>query len=170
MTLKERNERVENVKRMSEHFSFVSSQLKTKARSFEILAGMCEYLISGLESGEERAKAGKSTARNITSKDIEVKGITFTPAKKFIASFKDLTFECDGITSHPLSASRTEEALTEYFASHQYMSVRDYATLCHCSTSTARRRIAEMLEEGKLERSGIARGLYKLRIENCASE
>ena len=54
MTLDERKEKVENIKRMSEHFSFVSSQLKTKARSFEILSGMCEYLISGLESGEER--------------------------------------------------------------------------------------------------------------------
>lgn len=54
MTLKERKEKVESVKRMSEHFSFVSSQLKTKARSFEILAGMCEFLITGLESGEER--------------------------------------------------------------------------------------------------------------------
>ena len=115
---------------------------------------------------EMGAKARKSTARNITSKDIEVKGITFTPAKKFIASIKELTFECEGITRHPLSASRTKEALTEYFATHQYMSVRDYATLCHCSTSTARRRIVEMLEKGKLERSGIARGLYKLRIEN----
>lgn len=115
---------------------------------------------------EVGAKAGKSTARNITSKDIEVKGITFTPAKKFIASIKELTFECEGITRHPLSESRTKEALTEYFTTHQYMSVRDYATLCHCSTSTARRRIVEMLEEGKLERSGIARGLYKLRIEN----
>lgn len=54
MTLNERNERVENVRRMSEHFSFVSSQLQTKARSFEILAEMCEFMITGLESGEER--------------------------------------------------------------------------------------------------------------------
>ena len=54
MTLKERNKRVESVRRMKEHFSFVHSQLQTKARSFEILAGMCEFLISGLESGEER--------------------------------------------------------------------------------------------------------------------
>jgi hypothetical protein len=53
MTLKERNERVESVRRMKEHFTFVHSQLQTKARSFEILSGMCEYLISGLESGEE---------------------------------------------------------------------------------------------------------------------
>lgn len=53
MTLKEREERIENIKRMSEHFSFVSSQLKTKVRSFEILSGMCEYLVNGLESGEE---------------------------------------------------------------------------------------------------------------------
>jgi hypothetical protein len=53
MTLKERNERVESVRRMKEHFTFVHSKLQTKARSFEILSGMCEYLISGLESGEE---------------------------------------------------------------------------------------------------------------------
>ena len=53
MTLEERNERVESVRRMKEHFSFVHSQLQTKARSFEILSGMCEYLINGLESGEE---------------------------------------------------------------------------------------------------------------------
>ena len=53
MTLKERNERVESVRRMKEHFSFVYSQLQTKVRSFEILSNMCEYLINGLESGEE---------------------------------------------------------------------------------------------------------------------
>ncbi len=53
MTLREREKRVEEIKRMSEQFSFVSSQLKTKARSFEILTGMCEYLINGLEAGED---------------------------------------------------------------------------------------------------------------------
>jgi hypothetical protein len=54
MTLNERNEKIESVRRMREHFIFVHSQLQTKARSFEILSGMCEYLISGLESGEEK--------------------------------------------------------------------------------------------------------------------
>ena len=33
----------------------------------------------------------------------------------------------------------SEEALAEHFATHQYISARNYATLCHCSESTARR-------------------------------
>ena len=42
----------------------------------------------------------------------------------------------------------------------------NYATLCHCSESTARRRIAQMLSEGTLEPSGFAKGLYKLTMDN----
>ena len=112
---------------------------------------------------EVGTKPGKSTARSITSKDIEAKGITFTPSKELKQKLKEFTFECDGIASHPLSALRTEEALTEHFTKQQYISARSYATLCHCSESTARRRIAQMLSEGKLVPSGIAKGLYKLK-------
>jgi predicted histone-like DNA-binding protein len=112
---------------------------------------------------EVGTKPGKSTARSITSKDIEAKGITFTPSKELKQKLKEFTFECDGIASHPLSALRTEEALTEHFTKQQYISARSYATLCHCSESTARRRIAQMLSEGKLMPSGIAKGLYKLK-------
>ena len=111
---------------------------------------------------EVGTKPGKSTAKSITSKDIEAKGITFTPSKKLSQRLKDITFECDGIVKHELSASRTEEVLTEYFATRQYISARNYATLCHCSESTARRRIAQMLKEGKLVKSGVAKGLYAL--------
>ena len=53
MTLNERNAKVESIRKMSEHFSLVSSQLQTKTRSFEILTGMCDRLIDDLESGEE---------------------------------------------------------------------------------------------------------------------
>ena len=112
---------------------------------------------------EVGTKPGKSTARSITSKDIEAKGITFTPSKELKQKLKEFTFECDGIASHPLSALPTEEALTEHFTKQQYISARSYATLCHCSESTARRRIAQMLSEGKLMPSGIAKGLYKLK-------
>lgn len=115
---------------------------------------------------EVGAKAGKSTAKSITSKDIEARGITFTPSKKLNQKLKALTFECDGIVKHELSTSRTEEALTEYFTTNQYISARSYATLCHCSESTARRRIAELVAKGELVPSGIARGLYKLKVEN----
>ena len=42
---------------------------------------------------EVGTKPGKSTARSITSKDIEAKGITFTPSKQLAQKLKELTFE-----------------------------------------------------------------------------
>lgn len=110
---------------------------------------------------EVGTKPGKSTAKSITSSDIVAKGITFQPSKHLTQVIDSLAFECDGIVGHPLSDLRTEEALTQHFACHQYISVRTYASLTHCSLSTARRRIAELVSEGRLVKSGIARGLYE---------
>ena len=147
----------------------------TPADVLAVWSAMEREIIRALENGrrvslgnlgtlrlEVGTKAGKSTAKSVTSKDIEAKGVTFTPSKKLNQKLKDITFECDGIVKHELSTSRTEEALTEHFAKHQYISARNYATLCHCSESTARRRIAQMLKEGKLVKSGVAKGLYAL--------
>ncbi len=115
---------------------------------------------------EVGTKQGKSTARSITSKDVEAKGVTFQPSKQLDRVLADLTFECDGIVAHPLSGTRTEETLTEYFATHQYISARTYATLTHCSESTARRRIAALVADGRLVPSGISKGLYEWKIDN----
>lgn len=150
----------------------------TPADVLAVWSAMEREIIRALENGRrvslgglgtlrlEVGTKGKSTAKSVTSKDIEAKGVTFTPSKKLNQKLKDITFECDGIVKHELSTSRTEEALTEYFTKYQYISARNYATVCHCSESTARRRIAEMLEEGKLVKSGVAKGLYKLKDES----
>ena len=116
-----------------------------------------------LEGG---TKQRKSTAQSITSKDVEAKGVTFQPSKQLDRVLADLTFEGDGIVAHPLSGTRTEEALTEHFTTHQYISARTYATLTHCSESTARRRIAALVADGRLVPSGISKGLYEWKIEN----
>ena len=113
---------------------------------------------------EVGAKAGKSTATNITSSDIVAKGLTFRPSKHLIQVIDDLAFECDGTVEHPLSAQRTEEALSEYFATHTHITVRTYASLTHCSIATARRRIAELLTDGRIVKSSIARGFYTLPL------
>lgn len=158
---------------IAENVSYANSS--TAADVLAVWNAMEYEIIRALEDGrrvslgnlgtlrlEVGTKPGKSTAKSITSKDIEAKGITFAPSKKLSQRLKDITFECDGIVKHELSASRTEEVLTEYFATRQYISARNYATLCHCSESTARRRIAEMIEEGRLVKSGVAKGLYAL--------
>ena len=113
---------------------------------------------------EVGSKPGKSTAKSITSSDIVAKSITFQPSKRLTQIIEGLTFECNGIVEHPLSAQRTEEALSEYFATHTHITVRTYATLTHCSIATARRRIAELLADGRLVRSNIARGVYTLPL------
>ena len=111
-----------------------------------------------LEVGIEKRKNAKE---GITSKEIIAKGITFTPSKKTIKMMESLTFECDGIVAHPLSESRAEEALDEYFSTHQYINTRTFATVSTCSLSTAYRRIEEMVTSGKLKKCPISRGLYE---------
>ena len=161
------------LKDMAESISHANSA--TPSDVIAVWDAMEREIIRALESGRRVAlgnlgtlrlevgtKAGKSTARSITNKDIEAKGVTFQPSKKLVQLLADFTFECDGIVGHALSDTRAEEALTEFFATHQYLSVRNYATLCHCSESTARRRIAEMVAAGRLVKSTIAKGLYEL--------
>ena len=63
--------------------------------------------------------------------------------------------------NHEKLAKALTEALNNYFAQHEYITVRNYAMLCRCSLSTARRHIAEMLADGRLAKSGITKGLYK---------
>ena len=155
--------------------SINNSSSAGKADVVGVWTAMEEEIIRALEDGRRVAlgnlgtlrlevgtKAGKSTAHSITSKDIEAKGLTFQPSKKLIQLLADFAFECDGIVEHPLSEVRTEETLAEFFATHQYLSVRNYAMLCHCSESTARRRIAEMVADGRLVKSAVAKGLYEL--------
>lgn len=149
----------------------------TESDVLAVWSAMEREIIRALESGnrvalgnlgtlrlEVGSKPGKSTAKSITSSDIMAKSITFQPSKHLTQVINDLTFECDGTVSHPLSAQRTEEALTEYFATNTHITVRTYATLIHCSIATARRRIAELLADGLLVKSGIARGVYTLPL------
>jgi hypothetical protein len=53
MTLKEREERVKEIKLKKDNFEAISNSLNQKAKSFRILSDMCDYLITRLESGEE---------------------------------------------------------------------------------------------------------------------
>ncbi len=115
----------------------------------------------GTLSLEVGTRQRKSIKDEITSKDIVAKRITFVHSKRLTQVLEELSFECDGVVTHPLSATRAEEALIEYFSKHQYISARTFATLYKCSRSTAYRRIEQLIHDGKLKSSGIAKGLYE---------
>lgn len=115
----------------------------------------------GTLSLEVGTRQRRSIEEGVTSKDIVVKGITFTPSKRLNQAMDELAFECDGIVSHPLSEARMLEALEEHFAQRQYITVRTFATLCKCSSSTADRRIKSLIAQGKLRKSDISSQMYE---------
>lgn len=111
-----------------------------------------------LEVGTATRKAADEELRNT---EIVAKGVTFRPSKNLAQQISGLAFEWDGVVKQPLADDALTAALDSYFAQHEYITVRNYAMLCRCSLSTARRHIADMLVDGRLEKSGIAKGLYK---------
>ena len=110
-----------------------------------------------LEVGTEQRK---SYGENFSSKDIVAKGVAFQPSKDLTGFINGLSFECDGIVAHPLSEQRAAEVLEEYLDKYTYINARNFATVCKCSLSTAYRRIAELVAEGKLVENKLARGMY----------
>ena len=123
--------------------------------------GRIELGSLGILSLSVGTKQLKSVSEGITSSDIEAKDVNFTISKQLRQKLAELTFECDGIVSHPISDARMREALKEYFATHQYITVRNFATLCKCSLSTADRRIKSLISEGKLRKSDISSRMYE---------
>lgn len=111
-----------------------------------------------LEVGTATRKGADEELRNT---EIVAKGVTFRPSKQLTQQISGLAFELDGVLKQPLADEALDEALNSYAAQYEYMTVRNYATLCRCSLSTARRHIAALLAEGRLVKSGIAKGVYK---------
>mgnify|MGYP003303759521 CR=1 FL=1 len=157
---------------MAESINYASSA--TVADVLAVWSGMEEEIIRTLSNGnrvelgslgtlslEVGTERRKSIKEGITSKDIVAKGITFTPSKRLNQAMDELTFECDGIVSHPLNEARMLEALEEYFAQHQYITVRTFATLCKCSSSTADRRIKSLIAQDKLRKSNLSSQMYE---------
>ena len=115
----------------------------------------------GTLSLEVGTKQRKGVDEVISNKDIVAKSITFAPSKRLANVMGELAFECDGIVSQPLNDDSAEEALVEYFSKYQFITARNFATLCKCSRNTAYRRVAKMVADGKLKQSDFS-GMYEM--------
>ena len=114
----------------------------------------------GTLSLEVGTKQRKSYGDEFSNKDIVAKGVSFQPSKELTEFIGGFSFECDGVVAQPLSEQRAEEALDEYLGKYTYINARSFATVCKCSLSTAYRRIAGLVAEGKLVENKLAKGLY----------
>lgn len=88
----------------------------------------------------------------VTDRDVVVKGITFRPAATLMAELANITFQ----NTNPLPFAVTEHdslpILRRWFEEHEVITLQNYMTECHCSRSTAQRRIHNLLETRRLKR------------------
>lgn len=123
--------------------------------------GRIELGTLGVLSLEVGTRGRKSVDEGITNKDIVAKGVTFAPSKKLKQAMADFAFECDGLVTKPLDDDQMMDALEEYLDKKPCIIPRVFATLCHCSQSTAYRRINELVADGVLRKSDLAPGSYE---------
>lgn len=123
--------------------------------------GRIELGTLGVLSLEVGTRGRKSVDEGITPKDIVAKGVTFAPSKKLKQAMADFAFECDGLVTKPLDDDQMMDALEEYLDKKPCIIPRVFATLCHCSSSTAYRRINELVADGVLRKSDLAPGSYE---------
>lgn len=123
--------------------------------------GRVELGTLGVLSLEVGTRGRKSIDEGITNKDIVAKGVTFAPSKKLKQAMADFAFECDGLVTKPLDDDQMMDALEEYLDKKPCIIPRVFATLCHCSQSTAYRRIDELVADGVLRKSDLAPGSYE---------
>jgi Bacterial nucleoid DNA-binding protein len=112
---------------------------------------------------KDRVAADKKVKANM----IEVKGIIFRPSDEFLEEIKkDVTFRVTDDCRNALSAAGTIEALRSYMEERrtegkaEQITLKQLKTLCHCSYSTAYRRLRAFLTDGLLVRSTEYAGIF----------
>lgn len=87
----------------------------------------------------------------ITSKDISVSRISFTPCTELWHAMRGATIVSGGPTGNKhLTDATIEKRLEEYFATHNSLSRSTFERICECSRHTALTKLKELVKAGKL--------------------
>ena len=87
----------------------------------------------------------------ITSKDISVSRISFTPCAELWHAMRGATIVSGGPTGNKhLSDATIEKRLKEYFTTHDSLSRSTFERICECSRHTALTKLKELVKAGKL--------------------
>ena len=122
---------------------------------------MSERIVEALSHGYRVELAGLGTlnmelsshmgAEAPTGKEVRISGIRFRPDKNLASRLADVKFRVEGVKRKPLTEAELEEALREYFTTHEDIHVRELARIGHYAVSTAYRKLKAYVEQGKLE-------------------
>ena len=87
----------------------------------------------------------------ITSKDISVSRISFSPCAELWNQMRHATIVSGGPTGNKhLSDATIEKRLEEYFATNDSLSRSTFERICECSRHTALTKLKELVKAGKL--------------------
>lgn len=88
---------------------------------------------------------------HITSKDISVNRIAFTPCAELQRAMRGATIVSGGPTGNKhLTDAVIEKRLAEYFATNTSLSRSTFERICECSRHTALTKLKELVKAGKL--------------------
>ena len=88
---------------------------------------------------------------HITSKDIEVSRIVFSPCVELQHTMRGAVIVSGGPTGNKqLTDAVIEKRLTEFFATHQSIQRSEFEHVCECSRYAALAKIKELVKAGKL--------------------
>ena len=89
---------------------------------------------------------------HITSKDIEVSRIVFSPCAELQRTMRGAVIVSGGPTGNKqLTDAVIEKRLTEFFATHRSIQRSEFEHVCECSRYAALAKIKELVKAGKLE-------------------
>ena len=122
---------------------------------------MSERIVEALAHGYRVELAGLGTlnmelsshmgAEAPTGKEVRISGIRFRPDKNLASRLADVKVRVEGVKRKPLTEAELDEALREYFTTHEDIHVRELARIGHFAVSTADRKLKAYVEQGKLE-------------------
>ena len=89
---------------------------------------------------------------HITSKDIEVSRIVFSPCAELQHAMRGAVIVSGGPTGNKqLTDAVIEKRLTEFFATHHSIQRSEFERVCECSRYAALAKIKELVKAGKLQ-------------------
>ncbi len=96
------------------------------------------------------------STHEVRAESIRFKSVAFRPEVELKDSLKTMTLERAKYKSHSrqLAPDRLAHLLEGYFAEHEYMTRAAFQRLCGLTSSTASRRLHQLVEEGKLRDIG----------------
>ena len=96
-------------------------------------------------------KEPKYANQPLYNDEVVVKGVTYRPSATLMAELQNVSFECADDIRTIRSAEEALPLVRQWFETHEVLTISNYATLSHCSESTARRRLRALVAAARLQ-------------------